>query len=35
MQSLQPNENVLRNLWIIFLEGDWQGDFGEANRWDE
>jgi hypothetical protein len=32
MQFLQPNENVLGNLWIKFLEGDWQGDFGEAKR---
>jgi hypothetical protein len=35
MQSLQPNENVSRDLWIEFLEEDWQGDFREAKRWDE
>ncbi len=35
MQSLQPNENASRNLWIKFLETDWQGDFGEAKRWNE
>jgi hypothetical protein len=32
MQSFQPNENVLGDLWIKFLEGDWQR---EAKRWDE
>jgi hypothetical protein len=35
MQSLQPYENALGNLWIRFLERDWQGDFGEAKKWDE
>jgi len=28
MQSLQPNENTSKDLWIRFLEGDWQRDFG-------
>jgi hypothetical protein len=30
-----PMKNVLGDLWIRFVEGDWQGDFGEAKRWDE
>jgi hypothetical protein len=29
---MQPNENVSKDSWIKFLEGDWQGDFGEAKR---
>ncbi len=35
MQSLQFNENTSKDLWIRFLEGDWQGGFGEAKRWNE
>jgi hypothetical protein len=28
MQSLQPNENASRDLWIIFLEGVSKGILG-------
>jgi len=35
MQSLQFNENTWKALWIRFLEGNWQRDFGEARRWGD